>query len=78
MKKNLCNILVWSIVLGSAAFSVVFGVRERNQRKSAQLAYRQVKKSLLMLSEQYNKGVEKLSYLKVYEQTERRIVKTNK
>lgn len=78
MKKNLSNILVWSIVLGSAAFSVVFGVRERNQRKSAQLAYRQVKKSLLMLSEQYNKGVEKLSYLKVYEQTERRIVKTNK
>lgn len=77
MKKNLSNILVWSIVLGSAAFSVVFGVREYNQRKSAQLAYRQVKKSLLMLSEQYNKGVEKLSYLKVYEQTERRIVKTN-
>ncbi|AMD85127.1 hypothetical protein AXF12_06100 [Capnocytophaga haemolytica] len=77
MRQNLSNILVWSIVLGSAAFSVVFGIREHNQRKSAQLAYRQVKKSLLMLSEQYNKGVEKLSYLKVYEQTERRIVKTN-
>lgn len=74
-----------SIVIASIVLLVVAGIgyfirgqQEREEQREAQKVYREVKEGLLLLSKEYNKGVEKLSYLKQYEEAKKKIIKKPK
>nr|WP_314289395.1 hypothetical protein [uncultured Capnocytophaga sp.] len=74
-----------SIVIASIVLLVVAGIgyfirgqQEREEQREAQKVYREVKERLLLLSKEYNKGVEKLSYLKQYEEAKKKIIKKPK
>ncbi|MDO4728942.1 MAG: hypothetical protein Q4B43_08075 [Bacteroidota bacterium] len=65
----------------AASFLIIvatsFFVRERNQVKEAQIAYHQVKEALFLISENYNKGIEKMIYLEEFDKTTAKIIKIN-
>lgn len=74
-----------SIVIASVVLLVVAGIgyfireqQEREEQREAQKVYREVKEGLLLLSKEYNKGVEKLSYLEQYEEAKKKIIKKPK
>jgi len=74
-----------SIVIASVVLLVVAGIgyfirgqQEQEEQREAQKVYREVKEGLLLLSKEYNKGVEKLSYLGQYEEAKKKIIKKPK
>ncbi|CEN50392.1 hypothetical protein [Capnocytophaga canimorsus] len=75
----------WRIPLVAATFSGIvvlagflFHRKEQEQMHQAQLAYEQVYQALQIVSSNYNKGADKLVYLKEFETTTQKIVKTEK
>ncbi|MFJ1366323.1 hypothetical protein ACILDU_07745 [Capnocytophaga canimorsus] len=75
----------WRISLVAATFGGIvvlagflFHRKEQEQMHQAQLAYEQVYQALQIVSSNYNKGADKLVYLKEFETTTQKIVKTEK
>lgn len=52
----------------------VFYIHEKNQQKQAEIAYHQVKEAFYLLSENYNKGAEKVEYLTEFNKTKEKIL----
>lgn len=72
MKKTAKIAIVVCIVLGLS-----YWVIETQQKRAKQEEYEAMRKGLLLLSEEYNKGFEKVQYLKAYEESEHKILKGN-
>ena len=72
MKKTILISLI--VVLVVAGISYYLKQRQEEQQAS-QKVYTEVKKGLLMISEKYNKGVEKVEFLQQYEEAKLKIIK---
>lgn len=72
------NYYRWSSVAAVAvlAFGIYFG-NDYRERKQAEYAYNETKKALNLLAENFNKGTEKVAYLKEFEETKQKIYKNN-
>jgi hypothetical protein len=57
-------------------FGVYFG-KEYQDRKEAEYAYNETKKALDLLAQNFNKGTEKVAYLKQFEKTKQKIYNEN-
>lgn len=58
----------------SVTFGVSYYLNQQKQQKEAQIVFNQVKEALQMISMNYNKGAEKVKYLKEFDQTTSKIV----
>lgn len=74
MKKTILISLIAVVVLAVAGIGYYLKQRQEEQQ-AAQKVYTEVKKGLLMISEKYNKGVEKVELLQQYEVAKHKIVK---
>lgn len=79
------SIARWKIPIAAASFigiitlaSFLFRMQQQTQRQQAQLAYQQVREALQIISENYNKGTDKLVYLKEFQTTTQKVIKTEK
>jgi hypothetical protein len=57
-------------------FGVYFG-KEYKERKEAEFAYYETKKALDLFAQNFNKGTEKVAYLKQFEKTKQKIYNEN-
>ncbi len=62
----------------SIFFGFSYYLNEQKQQKEAKIAFEQVKEALQMVSVNYNKGTEKMKYLKEFDQTTSKIVNLEK
>ena len=72
-EKNYCNLCTHSG--GDRIRLSFYWVKQQREYKEAEYNYQVIRKGLLILSEEYNKGAEKVQYLKEYEETKNKIVK---
>ena len=72
MKKT---ILISLIVILVVAGIVYFLKQRQEEQQAAQKVYNEVKQGLLMISKEYNKGVEKVELLQQYEEAKLKIIK---
>ena len=77
------NYYKWSSVAAVAvlAFGIYFGndylEQKAQDEADARYAYNETKKALSLLAENFNKGTEKVAYLKEFEETKQKIYKNN-
>jgi len=72
----------WTSVAAIAIlfFSAYFGIgkyHDYQEQKQAELAYEKTKEALLLIAANFNKGAEKIAYLKEFEVTKAKIYKEN-
>ena len=72
----------WTSVAAVAVlfFGTYFGIgkyQDYQEQKQAELAYEQTKEALLLIAANFNKGTEKISYLKEFEATTAKIYNEN-
>ena len=72
MKKTISICVLIAVAIGLGSF---YWVKQQREYKEAEYNYQVIRKGLLILSEEYNKGAEKVQYLKEYEETKNKIVK---
>ena len=72
MKKTIAICVLIAVAIGLGCF---YWVKQQREYKEAEYNYQVIRKGLLILSEEYNKGTEKVQYLKEYEETKNKIVK---
>ena len=72
MKKTIAICVLIAVAIGLGSF---YQVKQQREYKEAEYNYQVIRKGLLILSEEYNKGTEKVQYLKEYEETKNKIVK---
>ena len=66
MKRTIAICVLIAVAIGLGSF---YWVKEQRECKEAEYNYQVIRKGLLILSEEYNKGTEKVQYLKEYEET---------
>lgn len=72
MKKTiLISLIVVLVVAGIGHFLK----QRQEEQQAAQKVYNEVKQGLLMISKEYNKGVEKVELLQQYEEAKLKIIK---
>ena len=72
MKKTiLISLIVVLVVVGIGYFLK----QRQEEQQAAQKVYNEVKQGLLMISKEYNKGVEKVELLQQYEEAKLKIIK---
>ena len=72
MKKTiLISLIVVLVVAGIGDFLK----QRQEEQQAAQKVYNEVKQGLLMISKEYNKGVEKVELLQQYEEAKLKIIK---
>ena len=64
MKKTILISLIVVLVVAGIGY---FLKQRQEEQQAAQKVYTEVKQGLLMISEKYNKGVEKVEFLQQYE-----------
>ena len=72
-EKNYCNLCTHSG--GDRIRLFLLGETATRIQREVEYNYLVIRKGLLILSEEYNKGAEKVQYLKEYEETKNKIVK---
>lgn len=72
-EKNYCNLCTHSG--GDRIRLFLLGETATRIQRNRVYNYQVIRKGLLILSEEYNKGAEKVQYLKEYEETKNKIVK---
>nr|WP_314561023.1 hypothetical protein [uncultured Capnocytophaga sp.] len=71
MKKTIVIVLSALLLLSSITYYII----TQHQKQQAQEVYKLVHQNLLMLSKEYNKGVQKMYYLKKFDEAKNKIVK---
>lgn len=77
-KKTKKRSLYFPISVAASFLIVVvtaFYIHEKNQQEQAEIAYHQVKEAFYLLSENYNKGAEKMEYLAEFNKAKEKIFK---
>lgn len=73
--------LFWKIGIVATFLSVIFGIshylEKQRQQQEAEVAFEQVKEALQMISLNYNKGTNKIKYLKEFDATTSKIINLN-
>lgn len=77
-KRNLFQKIAIVATFLSIFFGFSYYLNEQKQQKEAKIAFEQVKEALQMVSVNYNKGTEKMKYLKEFDQTTSKIVNLEK
>ena len=72
MKKTILISLIVVLVVAGIGY---FLKQRQEEQQAAQKVYNEVKQGLLMISEKYNKGVEKVEFLQQYEEAKLKIIK---
>ena len=72
MKKTILISLIVVLVVASIGY---FLKQRQEEQQAAQKVYNEVKQGLLMISKEYNKGVEKVELLQQYEEAKLKIIK---
>ena len=72
MKKTILISLIVVLVVAGIGY---FLKQRQEKQQAAQKVYTEVKKGLLMISKEYNKGVEKVELLQQYEEAKHKIIK---
>ena len=72
MKKTILISLIVVLVVAGIGYYLK---QRKEEQQAAQKVYTEVKKGLLMISEKYNKGVEKVEFLQQYEEAKHKIIK---
>lgn len=76
--KTRSNLYKWISVAAVAVltFGIYFG-NEYQERKKAEYAYQETKKAFELLAENFNRGTEKVAYLKEFEEAKQKIYNNN-
>ena len=72
MKKTILISLIVVLVVAGIGY---FLKQRQEEQQVAQKVYSEVKQGLLMISKEYNKGVEKVELLQQYEEAKHKIIK---
>ena len=72
MKKTILISLIVVLVVAGIGY---FLKQRQEEQQVAQKVYNEVKQGLLMISKEYNKGVEKVELLQQYEEAKLKIIK---
>ncbi|MEN2720107.1 hypothetical protein [Capnocytophaga sputigena] len=72
MKKTILISLIVVLVVAGIGY---FLKQHQEEQQAAQKVYNEVKQGLLMISKEYNKGVEKVELLQQYEEAKLKIIK---
>ena len=72
MKKTILISLIVVLVVAGIGY---FLKQRQEEQQAAQKVYNEVKQGLLMISKEYNKGVEKVELLQQYEEAKLKIIK---
>ena len=72
MKKTILISLIVVLVVAGIGY---FLNQRQEEQQAAQKVYNEVKQGLLMISKEYNKGVEKVELLQQYEEAKLKIIK---
>ena len=72
MKKTILISLIVVLVVAGIGYYLK---QRQEERQAAQKVYNEVKQGLLMISKEYNKGVEKVELLQQYEEAKHKIIK---
>jgi hypothetical protein len=72
MKKTILISLIVVLVVTGIGY---FLKQRQEEQQAAQKVYNEVKQGLLMISKEYNKGVEKVELLQQYEEAKLKIIK---
>lgn len=79
--KPRTNYLKWGSVAASIIFVIGFftvnTIQNNNEKEEALLAYYQTKEALNLISNQFNTGTSKISYLHTFEASKQQIFKSN-
>ena len=72
MKKTILISLIVVLVVAGIGYYLK---QRQEEQQVAQKVYSEVKQGLLMISKEYNKGVEKVELLQQYEEAKHKIIK---
>ena len=72
MKKTILISLIVVLVVAGIGYYLK---QRQEEQQVAQKVYSEVKQGLLMISKEYNKGVEKVGLLQQYEEAKHKIIK---
>jgi|GEM_PF-5326444 hypothetical protein len=72
MKKIITIALILLILAAGAAYYIT---DQQQKKQQAQETYKIVQQNLINLSKEYNKGIQKMYYLKKFEEAKNKIVK---
>ena len=76
--KPRANYYKWISVAAAVvlAFGIYFG-NQYQEKREAEYAYQETKKAFELLAENFNRGTEKVAYLKEFEETKQKIYNNN-
>ena len=72
MKKTILISLIVVLVVAGIGYYLK---QRQEEQQTAKKVYSEVKQGLLMISKEYNKGVEKVELLQQYEEAKHKIIK---
>ncbi|MDO5105288.1 hypothetical protein [Capnocytophaga sp.] len=77
-KRNLFQKIAVVAIFLPITFAIVHYKNYQKEQSEARMAFAQVKNALQMVSENYNKGTEKIAHLKEFDQTTHKIINLEK